>query len=1173
MRKLYSLLALGALLLMNATGVRAQQYLLATMADEPQTGVNYAIVNASISGASYLSATAGLGSVLADDSYIWQLEEADETSDDGYTLYVLKSVGQNAYWQEENFEGVPFSSAFTLHRDAQCCATFGAKETAMHIAIAKSGSSDSWRATAATSNSDGFILSRKNTVNNLFFTSEFKLDVESGKPGFGDNNRQVTWNFYTVEESSPKEKLDALVTSLVNSQTQYIGGSDPGMYNMDKYNAYTAALQSAQTGLTQDLDNDGYTTLFNQLNAAKDSLDNAINPVVEGYYFVVNGLPGFLSQQNTEKALYAASSSQPAWKSFSSSDALSSNDYSFLWHITPYSNGWKLTSAMYGTDYNGPANSTGTGAECQLVSGSARTVYFRSLGNCQWLIYNSYNSHGIHAQGHSGGAGQSGNIVTWDTEADGASAWYLRTVSDSAYIDGAIAYSARVALVDEITPLLQEAAALYENLFVSTADVDNPYITEADDSKAVGEQGNQFLSNRKEGTEGRYAALIDGNTRAVYNASGEDTGSPTNYGPDGQWAYFHSAWNQVTAVGAHSNDTQDFLQVDLSKTPVSSFVLRTARRYNNANAQPTRIAIYATNDTTGFYAGTDTWTRITTITPPVCDREQYYVSPVIDLGSAYSYLRFTVEETNSGGSYFTYSEFNLYPGENSRTLSQYYYVDGMQAAADAMKALETRGNVAAAAVAVSRGLIDSLSAAIAAVKELYVDTSSLKQAIAQAETTLPLAKVGTEIGNIRTQQSIDNYQAALDAAKQVDLEGAVTKDVLTRNQAALASARNAMLLDMVVPTADKWYFLTSQESQRTGDNYTHGAAVYADLTNNHVRWTPNEDGQVADEANAMWRVIPVQSDTANIFYLQNMATGQYMGNQAVTLTALTFTSASPVPFQVAFAGGDNVGLVSQRNNPQGNCLSASTLNNGVIGAAFREGGDQATMWTFREISAETEAVVVPVHTGGQVQTLPFAVQDLSQINNGLSLYAVKSMEPNADSTLTTINLYTKDTFAAGEPFIVVSGDAEQLLVPVPQMGAMVDEPLNGNGLVGVLSSTFISRGKGIYADSLNITATTRASTHINALTGYVDPASYRSAVDGVDTALAYTVSGLIWPERSVYDVNRDGVINSSDVVAIYNFINSGEDSGYSAAQTDVNEDGGVNSSDAVAVYNHISGAE
>ena len=55
----------------------------------------------------------------------------------------------------------------------------------------------------------------------------------------------------------------------------------------------------------------------------------------------------------------------------------------------------------------------------------------------------------------------------------------------------------------------------------------------------------------------------------------------------------------------------------------------------------------------------------------------------------------------------------------------------------------------------------------------------------------------------------------------------------------------------------------------------------------------------------------------------------------------------------------------------------------------------------------------------------------------------------------------------------------------------------------------------------------------------------------------------------VGDVNLDGLINSADVVAIYNYIIEGVDSGIEKENADVNGDTFVNSADVTAVYNII----
>ena len=53
------------------------------------------------------------------------------------------------------------------------------------------------------------------------------------------------------------------------------------------------------------------------------------------------------------------------------------------------------------------------------------------------------------------------------------------------------------------------------------------------------------------------------------------------------------------------------------------------------------------------------------------------------------------------------------------------------------------------------------------------------------------------------------------------------------------------------------------------------------------------------------------------------------------------------------------------------------------------------------------------------------------------------------------------------------------------------------------------------------------------------------------------------------DVNGDGDVNTADVTAVYAFIISGEESGFTAEIADVNGDGDVNSADVVAIYSII----
>ena len=57
------------------------------------------------------------------------------------------------------------------------------------------------------------------------------------------------------------------------------------------------------------------------------------------------------------------------------------------------------------------------------------------------------------------------------------------------------------------------------------------------------------------------------------------------------------------------------------------------------------------------------------------------------------------------------------------------------------------------------------------------------------------------------------------------------------------------------------------------------------------------------------------------------------------------------------------------------------------------------------------------------------------------------------------------------------------------------------------------------------------------------------------------------------DVNRDGSVNTADVVAVYTYIENGDASGFTRDACDVNGDSNVNTADVVAIYTAIIGSE
>ena len=135
--------------------------------------------------------------------------------------------------------------------------------------------------------------------------------------------------------------------------------------------------------------------------------------------------------------------------------------------------------------------------------------------------------------------------------------------------------------------------------------------------------------------------------------------------------------------------SENFLQIDLKRTDVSSFRLWFMRRndlYNGVNrhgSMPAEIDIYGTNDDalgTDLTAACSTWNKITNLynIPSVSNDAKWpYVSEVITPSTPYRYLR--VLAANGVYAYWCMSGFQILPGDDSaydKELSQYYRVDG-----------------------------------------------------------------------------------------------------------------------------------------------------------------------------------------------------------------------------------------------------------------------------------------------------------------------------------------------------------------------------------------------------------------------------------------------------------------------------------------------------------------
>ncbi len=1148
MKKIFILTALFAVF--AAVGVEAQKYSMSSKVDVPVEGTEYVLYNtsrATFAG----STTDGCTTQIVDDNNLWTFEKTGETVD-GYDVWRMKNVGNGQYWQDANFENYQGYAGYDVYGYIGCNAAWGAAATAEKFTICVADDSDT-RSTGATN--DGLVLMRMNTVDQGDGTIySYKLSTvyygDVCNVAFAPWGVANVWQLWTVTENSSQDKLQILVDDITSADKQFEVGTDPGYYTQDADDAFREKFTEAQDALASSsvLDSQ-YETLFNELNEAYEAAQNAMNPVVAGYYYIVSGYELFYDCQGVEMAMYGYDEDEPCWGTFDPEEG------AFLWQVTEKNDGWAVYNVLYAAYLHGSTYNY-YGQDVAMASSTSRTTYFSAHGDSQWEIYNSFCDFSYQPNNHGYGVNTGGNIITRQEEGDIISGWYLRTVTDQTFIDAVIATQAQNELNDELTALVKEAGSIYNEILIVDCDEEHPYITKADDA-ATGTEGNQFLYNRKEASEGCYACLID-----------EDTGYYTDEGE--AYTYFHGCWEELERYGAHSDDDVDFMQVDLQRTDVSEFALKYAQRYDYSDAAyPTRMSVYASNDTTGYYVGEDSdWTKITTLYPTSISNGEYWISPIIDMGATYRYIRFYVEATNNGSRYITPSEFQLYPATYDEENSQYFQTTGMKEAADQMEADRGTASEALDNNAATQELIDQLSADITAVRAFFADQSELNSLLSAAATYFAYAEVGDAIGNIASQDVYDTYAEAYAKAENATLSVSIINE--------LKAAQDAFLENMVVPTSDKWYFITCQDESSRVDFYSRsisalGSPIYVSgvTEGSTIHWYHDYGEELDGSAVAMWRVIPVEgAETPHTVYIQNMASGLYMGNVGATAFSAVTLSAEPVPYVITFVGWDDVALVPAENNSYNYSLNTNALNYYITGGNWVVGGasNRASLWTFREVDAELEGVILPVSAGENVCTLPFGTYDLDLIND-VATYGVASI--NGEE----VNLYTKTEFSAGEPFIMTVNETPEdgattvdIFVPTPTVDDMTSTAGKANGLVGALSSTVVPAGAGyVNADGEWVAATEEEEVTVTAQTGYINPSAVTTL--NAEVVKTLTISGL-YATASSGDVNGDGEVTAADAVSVYNYVTNGEDSGVTGA--DVNGDGVVNSADAVTVYNYIT---
>ena len=269
-----------------------------------------------------------------------------------------------------------------------------------------------------------------------------------------DGLELTSFSFAWIDRGSNKQNipLEVEVTSVTTAAADLesalgatrgmhpVVGSTPGFYQDEAVvNAFIAAQAAAEalvgTGAT---DKEIYDAI-GALEAAQGAVDELqlIMPEAGKKYRIVSGGP-FFANQGVAKALSMVKNDtidnyRLTWETASADSAQQVFTFEYMpnsenrpFYIIKHEQTGRYISEY--VDFEGEVDHSGFG----LIE-TPDTVELISLGYGQFALQNGTlggnSSNMIHANNHGGGAGTGSNTVKWATEANNASAWFIREMS------------------------------------------------------------------------------------------------------------------------------------------------------------------------------------------------------------------------------------------------------------------------------------------------------------------------------------------------------------------------------------------------------------------------------------------------------------------------------------------------------------------------------------------------------------------------------------------------------------------------------------------------------------------------------------------------------------------------------------------------------------------------
>ena len=835
---------------------------------------------------------------------------------------------------------------------------------------------------------------------------------------------------YEVENvNNPLQDLTVLYQEYEKKQGAYLPGEGLGYCDAAAVEAFGKAMEAAQDVLA-DLGSteDDYKQAGDRIRETFDAMKASLRMPEDGhYYYVLSAYPAFETQQKVKKGWYKDASAVK-WKS------LDKDNISFLFKFIKQKDGTFAIMCMKDDTYlSGYTTTSATITMTQSIWPTGEGAFYIKNGPGE-------TSGGIdvyHAQSHSSGAGVSGALTDWyaASNASSASSWVFEELTDLSKIDEMRAVEAQRVLTENFKSELSSARADSAAGYVTAI---HNVITSAD----------QLSTNAQEPSEGPIANLLDGNTET----------------------FFHTSWSV-------ESDPVHYLQVALNE-PLQNISLYWYKRGGNNNNRPARVTILGSNDGVQF----DSIMVIEDGLPSAADKPSY-MSPVFDLGKAYSHLRFRVDSTNTKTKFFTMSEFAItkdgFPIDEVKSMG---LREDMKAAYAELKAAIDAA-MAKDPATVTQADIDALKAARKVLADVYPDTTLLTAAIAKSvgyTENILVAEPGQEgMGMCTDASKADALKAAAAAARAaLDAKPAMTRAEIEAQIATLQAADKEFLKTIIMPEYNKWYFMQSLCTTREDGTYGSLVAPKENSAGSQIGWGGSYDVDGLVKTKYLWRFLPVEGKE-DVFTVQNMGTGYYMGEDRGRSTAFLLSDTA-VEFKFVYVSGGQLSLIQNKEGAYMTHAQAA----GTVLVPWDSDANSPSAWTFIAGDAESQISEAVMPNGGaEIFCLPYDVTgefygynyDAGIDEVEVTAYTITDARYDENQNITEIGISALDVtdgISAGTPFILVAGElaadntGDTINV---DLGLVYDSEIStqakeANGLIGLMNNlTVEQQGLGFFS--------------------------------------------------------------------------------------------------------------